>query len=224
MKHASMLPVLLVAGMLGIGSASAQTAIPGLFDTGVNNSGDLLGAGAVDPHYALVDSPGGAYGPSAFAASPIPASWIANSSESRWIAPTVNQGVFSATTPAGNYFYRLSFDLTGLDPATASISGNWATDNSGQIFINGLPTANLSGSLSTFTAFSVAAGFSAGVNHLDFLVTNAPHVGANPTGLRVEDISGMAMAIPEPETYALLLAGLGLLGFAARRRLKGGSI
>jgi hypothetical protein len=25
-------------------------------------------------------------------------------------------------------------------------------------------------------------------------------------------------AIPEPETYAMLLAGLGLLGFAARRR------
>jgi hypothetical protein len=29
-------------------------------------------------------------------------------------------------------------------------------------------------------------------------------------------------AIPEPQTYALLLAGLGLLGFAARRRLKRG--
>ena len=28
----------------------------------------------------------------------------------------------------------------------------------------------------------------------------------------------VAAAIPEPETYALLLAGLGLLGFAARRR------
>ena len=25
--------------------------------------------------------------------------------------------------------------------------------------------------------------------------------------------------IPEPETYAMLLAGLGLLGFAARRRI-----
>ena len=28
----------------------------------------------------------------------------------------------------------------------------------------------------------------------------------------------IAAAIPEPETYALMLAGLGLLGFAARRR------
>jgi hypothetical protein len=25
-------------------------------------------------------------------------------------------------------------------------------------------------------------------------------------------------AVPEPETYAMLLAGLGLVGFAARRR------
>ncbi|HEU4644899.1 MAG TPA: PEP-CTERM sorting domain-containing protein [Burkholderiales bacterium] len=33
-------------------------------------------------------------------------------------------------------------------------------------------------------------------------------------------VSVTTLAIPEPETYALLLAGLGLLGFAARRRLK----
>jgi type VI secretion system secreted protein VgrG len=31
---------------------------------------------------------------------------------------------------------------------------------------------------------------------------------------------GVIAAIPEPETYAMLLAGLGLLGFAARRRQK----
>lgn len=30
---------------------------------------------------------------------------------------------------------------------------------------------------------------------------------------------GSIVAIPEPETYAMLLAGLGLVGFAARRRL-----
>jgi carbonic anhydrase len=30
----------------------------------------------------------------------------------------------------------------------------------------------------------------------------------------------VAAAVPEPETYALLMAGLGLLGFAARRKRK----
>ena len=29
---------------------------------------------------------------------------------------------------------------------------------------------------------------------------------------------GVAAPVPEPETYAMLLAGLGLLGYAARRR------
>jgi hypothetical protein len=32
--------------------------------------------------------------------------------------------------------------------------------------------------------------------------------------------SPMLAAIPEPETYALMLPGLGLLGFVARRRTK----
>ncbi|MEO6823412.1 MAG: carbonic anhydrase family protein [Nitrosospira sp.] len=33
------------------------------------------------------------------------------------------------------------------------------------------------------------------------------------------DMPGFATVVPEPETYAMLLAGLGLIGFAARRRL-----
>ncbi|MCZ2440541.1 MAG: FxDxF family PEP-CTERM protein, partial [Burkholderiales bacterium] len=32
-------------------------------------------------------------------------------------------------------------------------------------------------------------------------------------------VSLSVAAVPEPETWALMLAGLGLLGFAARRRI-----
>jgi hypothetical protein len=38
-------------------------------------------------------------------------------------------------------------------------------------------------------------------------------------GMEVDHLQyGFAAAVPEPETYAMLLAGLGLLGFTARRR------
>jgi hypothetical protein len=39
-----------------------------------------------------------------------------------------------------------------------------------------------------------------------------------PTRFVMDDFTFHTAAIPEPETYVMLLAGLGLLGFAARRR------
>ncbi len=35
---------------------------------------------------------------------------------------------------------------------------------------------------------------------------------------RVAGVNGFSSAIPEPETYAMMVAGLGLLGFMLRRR------
>ena len=46
----------------------------------------------------------------------------------------------------------------------------------------------------------------------------APPPAGTPDYLPAVRIDGVMLAVPEPETYALLLAGLGLLGFAARRR------
>lgn len=40
-----------------------------------------------------------------------------------------------------------------------------------------------------------------------------------PSGAGAQDV-GVFTPVPEPETYAMMLAGLGLLGFAARRRQK----
>jgi len=63
-------------------------------------------------------------------------------------------------------------------------------------------------------------------------VTNA--IGFLPNGQYHLDISGQLgsatstasyavalSAVPEPETYAMLLAGLGLIGFSTRRRMQG---
>lgn len=62
---------------------------------------------------------------------------------------------------------------------------------------------------------------------LNFANAQQPFLGVPPVALRVEgfDHGGVTSgwytpttAVPEPETYAMLLAGLGLMGFLARRR------
>ena len=41
---------------------------------------------------------------------------------------------------------------------------------------------------------------------------------SNDAGILLDNVAFTAVPVPEPETYALMLAGLGLVGFAARRR------
>ena len=61
----------------------------------------------------------------------------------------------------------------------------------------------------------------AGITEASFVANAAGYVftadlfGPNPTG---GSLTFPVAAVPEPETYALLLAGLGVMGFIARRR------
>ncbi|HEY2951091.1 MAG TPA: lamin tail domain-containing protein, partial [Verrucomicrobiae bacterium] len=180
---------------------SQAASIPGLFNTGVDGAGALLPAGAVDSHYRLVQSADAGFsGPDTMVvneAYPIPP-WLFNGPASKWIAPRADQGVGNAE---GNYTYRLTFDLTGLQTASAQVTGQWTSDNGGMdMLLNGISLGlSQGGDFTRFAGqFALAGGFVDGLNTLDFVVNNAP-AGVNPTGLRVE-ISGVAEPDAAPGT------------------------
>jgi hypothetical protein len=165
--------------------------IPGIFNTGVGSNGAILASGTVDPHWRLIQSADASFpGPNAMVVNdntyPIPP-WIANGPASKWIAPQADESIGNL---AGNYKYRISFDLTGLELPTAVVSGHWTSDDTGtQVLLNGVVTGFTSDGNFTVLGnpFAISTGFIAGTNTLDFVVNN----GSGPTGIRVE-MSGTA--------------------------------
>jgi hypothetical protein len=212
--------LMIVGGLLLPAFLASAAPIATLFNTGVNNDGSLAAGGSVDQHYTLTLSADPAFpGPSAFVADPIAAPFWVNTPTSQYIAPQANQAFPGTMHPTGNYNYRTTFDLTGFDPASASITGIWRTDDIGlNIFINDTSTGQTAPLAHTDTPFAISSGFVAGLNTLDFLIDNS---GGGPTGIRI-NVSGnadLAQQVAEPAT--LLLVGFGLLGlagFAGKRR------
>ena len=164
-------------------------AIPGLFNTGVSVNGTPLPAGVDDPNYQLVAQPGS--GLSDVTVTPDGAWVVGDPTKSRWIGVNAN-----TAGPPGNYTYRTTFDLTGFNPATASLSGLMATDDAGiSIQLNGT-TVNVNSGFSALTPFSFTTGFVTGVNTLEFRLNNGGG-GPNATGLRVEGLQGTAVPLTD---------------------------
>lgn len=201
--------------------ASASVAVPigtvligGLFDTGVDDSGNALvgGDGVTDTHYVIVASTVTGITAGGNAVTYKHPAYVADSATSRWIS-------HSKTGSPGNGIttFRLTFDLSGLDAGTAVITGKNAADNGGRIYLNGVDTGVSLGSYSSLVAFTIGSGFKAGINTLDFAVEDS----GPPLGLRIDSLQGTAQiaAVPVPASLLLLAPALAVLG-ASRRKAR----
>lgn len=191
--------------------------------TGLANTGAGLAAGEQDHNYVLTVSgssvaslgSGPTYG---YVATDVHPSWIAPnaSPDSQWLTPlAAGQQTFD---PAGGgdgvYTWTLTFNIDQYFSA-AYLEGRWTSDNYGLVYLND-HLLDQSDGFYAWDTFSAGTDlFVAGANTLKFVVVNFQQTDYNPTGVRVEFT---ASAVPEPESYALLLGGLGILGAISRRR------
>ena len=204
-----MLKYVIAAAALALVATAPTSAatITTLYSTGVNAAGVATTGSGADLHWTLAG--GAAYTGGTNGSFPI-GPWVNDDAGSRWITPTTHA---ADETAIASYSFSTTFDLTGFSLSTASISGNFAADDSATIFLNGVQIGS-GGGYALTTAFGASSGFVAGINTLTFVALNS---GAGPTGVNVE-LSGTAMAVPEPAVWGLMVTGFGLVGFAARRR------
>jgi hypothetical protein len=124
----------------------------------------------------------------------------------------------------------VSINLTTVQGATyalsfsaAAVSGNPTYTNTGTVSAGSL-TANFAPAFSAENAFASQVFYTQSyqfiANSSNTVLTIAAATPGTSYGPVIDDVrvSFVSAPVPEPETYALMLVGLGLVGFAARRR------
>jgi hypothetical protein len=201
-------------------ASATSVAAQGPYPTGVGSNGQVLPTGSLDPHWFF--TAGAATQPSSGqSAYVIPLSplatmppWV-NPGTTAWWISMLPTGHLHA--PDGITTFYTWFVLTG-NPFGARLSALLATDNTADIFLNGVLVGSNSAAFNALTPFTVTQGFVPGRNLLAIQLNNLPNNSLNPAGLVVSNIA--VSTTPEPLTLGLLASGLVGLG-AARRRKRG---
>ncbi len=214
-------PTLLAASfsaLLSLPSLALAAAIT-VHNTGVDSSDVLVAPGAQASFWALSAEPAGAV--EAIGSLPFRyfnVAYFADTATAAWVSPQASGNAGQV----GIYTYDLVINLTGLDPASASIVGNFGTDNDGAISLNANAPVATTGAAAfgAPTPFTINSGFVAGLNTIHLQVNNqgdpttffvsftsaTANANANAVQVTVPALSWPALA-----GLALLLAGLGAL-------------
>jgi hypothetical protein len=167
-----------------VATAASSLMVAGLFATGVDANGTPLPTGSVDPHYVLSSTDPSFPGPNAYAVDTA-SNWTPNTATSKWISIQV-----SAQGKGGSvYTYTTTFTLSGVNPTTATIAGQWACEHSCVLNLNGTVVAtDPTPAWNALAPFTVPAGgpFVAGTNTLAVIVNNT---SGGPTGARIDAVS-----------------------------------
>lgn len=203
--------------VLSLPGLALAASIP-VHNTGVNSSDVLVAPGGQASFWALSAKPAAAVETIGSNPFRFNCCYFADTATAAWVAPQAGGNAGAA----GIYTYDLVIDLTGLDPATASIAGTFGTDNDGSISLNSNAPAATTGfaAFGAPTPFTINSGFVAGLNTIHVQVDN----GGDPTAFFVSFTSATANAavsavqVPVPAVswpalvvLAVLLAGLGSL-------------
>ncbi|CDG81542.1 FxDxF family PEP-CTERM protein [Janthinobacterium agaricidamnosum] len=192
--------LLIAAATVALFSVNAHGAVPVLKNASfeINLVGNDYGYGQVAPDWVFTGKSG---------VSASGTAWGGAASDGRYFAFLQTASSISqtfATDEAGDYTFTFDLALRPVLQAGQVVGVSLDGQQLGRYTFDGPGWSNRSA-----TALNVGAG--------KHTLTFTGLTNAGDTSAFVDNVKVLS-AVPEPETYAMMLAGFGLLGFVVRRR------